>query len=75
MNECATCEALGETCPDVECQAAAGLPVTCDQCDATSESGWGDTPLCLTCQKHDDPSQVCEEHQRTFEGDACPLDH
>lgn len=49
--------------------------VTCDNCPATSEAGWGDTPLCLDCQRKDDPSKVCEEHQRTFEDDACPLDH
>lgn len=50
--------------------------VTCDDCDATSEDGgWGDTPLCLDCQRKDDADKVCEFHQRTFEDGACPLDH
>lgn len=48
--------------------------VTCDDCDAASEAGWGDTPLCLDCQTADDPALVCETHQRTHDGE-CPLDH
>lgn len=50
------------------------MMVTCDLCSATSEAGWGDTPLCLSCQEREDASLVCEEHQRTFV-DKCPLDH
>lgn len=46
---------------------------TCDNCSATSESGWGDTPLCLDCQRKEDASKVCEEHQRTFEDATCPV--
>lgn len=51
-----------------------GELVTCDDCPATSESGWGDTPLCLDCQRKADSGLVCEEHLRTFE-DECPLEH
>lgn len=46
-------------------------PVTCDNCPARSESGWGDTGLCLDCE---DPKNICKTHNRTFVG-ACPLDH
>lgn len=45
--------------------------VTCDDCDRTSESGWGDLPLCLECAPAE---QVCTEHQHTFT-DCCPLDN
>ena len=45
--------------------------VTCDGCEETSESGWGDTPFCLSCAP---AGTVCPEHQRTFI-DKCPLDH
>lgn len=44
-------------------------PVTCDDCPARSESGWGDTPRCLDCE---DPENICPEHNRTFVGE-CPL--
>lgn len=47
--------------------------VTCDNCDDTSEAGWGDTPLCVDCQTKADPSKVCFTHQRTFEDAVCPL--
>lgn len=57
---------------DAALTATPGL-VTCDNCLATSESGWGDTPLCLDCQRAEDPDLVCEEHQRTFE-DECPFE-
>lgn len=47
--------------------------VTCDNCDATDESGWGDTPLCVDCQRKADPSLVCEEHGLTrYPGERCP---
>jgi hypothetical protein len=42
---------------------------TCDTCNATSESGWGDTELCLDCEHE---SRVCVDHQRTFD-DECSL--
>lgn len=45
--------------------------VTCDNCPATDEAGWGDTPLCLDCE---DEKNICLEHYRTFVGE-CPLDH
>lgn len=48
--------------------------VTCDGCDAHSQTGWGDTPLCLDCQRREDPHHICETHQRTFH-DTCPLTH
>lgn len=48
--------------------------VECDECFDTSESGWGDTPLCVDCQREEDPSLVCEEHLRTHDG-TCPLEH
>jgi hypothetical protein len=44
--------------------------VTCDKCGRLSESGWGDTALCLECES---PKNICDEHQRTFVG-SCPLD-
>lgn len=51
----------------------AGALVTCDDCDATDESGWGDTPLCLACQKKADPSLICSLHALTHtEGELCP---
>jgi len=43
--------------------------VTCDGCDAISESGWGDNPFCLDCSPAD---EICELHQRTFDT-TCPL--
>lgn len=43
--------------------------VTCDNCTATSESGWGDTPLCTDCEAQEN---VCQWHVRTFY-DECPL--
>lgn len=45
--------------------------VTCDKCDNTSLSGWGDLPTCLDCTPDD---QICPVHYRTFDT-ACPLDH
>ena len=44
-------------------------PVTCDNCPARSEAGWGDTALCLDCE---DPKNICKVHLRTFVG-KCPL--
>src|SRR5690606_1321252 len=44
--------------------------VTCDRCAATSESGWGDQPTCLSCTP---PEYVCTEHSRTFVAAWCPL--
>lgn len=47
--------------------------VTCDNCSAISESGWGDTPLCVDCQRKTDPTLVCEVHELTHErNEACP---
>lgn len=57
-------------CGSRPCYCNEGL-VTCDGCDNTSESGWGDTPFCLNCEQ---PANICPEHQRTFVG-SCPLDH
>ena len=60
---------------DVELLEWAGVPefeVTCDDCDATDESGWGDTGQCLDCAP---AATVCEQHQRTMSPDGCPLEH
>lgn len=43
--------------------------VTCDNCEETSEAGWGDTALCLDCE---DPANICKTHNRTFV-DECPI--
>lgn len=45
--------------------------VTCDNCDATSEAGWGDSPLCLDCEA---PENICQEHHLTrYAGLPCPV--
>jgi hypothetical protein len=47
--------------------------VTCDNCSATSESGWGNTPLCVDCQLKTDPALVCVVHMLTHNrGELCP---
>lgn len=45
--------------------------VECGACEERSESGWGDTGLCLVCEGR---ANVCQEHARTFVG-SCPLNH
>lgn len=48
--------------------------VTCDNCDATDEAGWGDTPLCIDCQWYAEPDLVCEDHWVThYPDELCPV--
>lgn len=73
---CLNCEAEFDT--DVQMNAHIDFEhaedyglVTCDGCDATSETGWGDTAYCLDCSHVD---EVCLEHQRThYNDETCPL--
>ena len=73
MSRCA--DAVAERYAEAYAEAVDDLgglpedPVTCDECDATSVSGWGDAPTCLDCTPAED---VCETHQRTTDG-PCPL--